>query len=272
MDTPSGPLALSARNLEPGTRLLLQLTGQVTPAADPTNAGRAAFEIRQAFITDHKWPALEQAIRQLADGAPAVSRQLIQTILPSPSHNLASNLFLFVTALRGGDMRSWLGDAPIRTLTQTNPQLLARLRDDFTQLSRIAAAQDPNDWRIQMTPFWGDGKLEQIRMLTRRQKGGKDENGELADPGTRFVVDVTLTRLGRIQLDGLVQISVKRLDILVRTDDFLPEPVQSDIRDLFYSAGDVTGFAGVVDFQAKPANFVEVSPPNPAEDGVGLMV
>jgi hypothetical protein len=111
-------------------------------------------------------------------------------------------------------------------------------------------------------------EIQQIRLLLRQNE---EEPNEEATSDTRFVVDVDLSRLGRLQLDGLVRDKGKSLDLIVRSDAHLADTIQNDIRTIFLEAADSTGLKGGVNFQAAPADFIEISDPS-SDHEVGLMV
>ena len=105
----------------------------------------------------------------------------------------------------------------------------------------------------------------------RRADDNQDEQ-EKARKGTRFIVDLDLSRLGRVQLDGLVYQKEKHMDLIVRTENRLPDRMHEDIRNIFQEAVDVTGIKGGVSFQAAPPNFVETASPAAPEEHLGLIV
>jgi hypothetical protein len=76
------------------------------------------------------------------------------------------------------------------------------------------------------------------------------------------MLDVELSRIGPLQIDGLVR--DKRLDLVVRTREALPDEMRHDINRIFSDAGDITGFKGVLTFQAGPK-----MPPPPLAQVVG---
>lgn len=273
VETPLGPIALATAAPPPpaGTRVVLEVTSAPLPPAPPTPLmDSQQLFLRQALFADRQWPALNEAVEALEHAAPNAAVQMLHTALPRPDANLAANLMFFLAALRGGDLRSWLGDAPSRALQKINPALSTRLRDDLRQISRLADDAPGSDWRTVLVPFHDGERLDQIRLLTRRQDQEEEKDAD-GGPGTRFVVDVTLSRLGHIQLDGLVDPGHRRLDMVVRSDARLPSTVQNDIRRLYEEAGAITGYRGGVGFQAQPAGFVEIAPP-PVEGGLGLFV
>ena len=273
VETPLGPIVLATASPPPpaGTRVVLEVTSAPLPPTPlPPLMDSQQLFLRQALFADRQWPALSEAVDALEHAAPNTALQMLHTALPRPDANLAANLMFFLAALRGGDLRSWLGDAPTRALQKINPALPTRLRDDLRQISRLADEAPGSDWRTVLVPFHDGERLEQIRLLTRRQDQDEESDAD-AGPGTRFVVDVTLSRLGHIQLDGLVDPGHRRLDMVVRSDTRLPAAVQNDIRRLYEEAGEITGYRGGVGFQAQPAGFVEIAPP-PVEGGLGLFV
>jgi hypothetical protein len=272
VETPLGPIALAGANPPPeGARVVLTVTSAPLPPAQPEPLlDNAQLTLRQALFIDRQWPAMHDLVETLAQAAPNTAQHLLHAVLPRPDGNMTANILFFLSAVRGGDVRAWLGDNTVRVLQRINPGLLGRVRDDMGQMSRLADEPATGDWRIFMIPFHNSGQLEQIRLFTRPQ--AEDEDDEENGPRTRFVVDVTLSRLGHIQLDGLVDTAHKRMDMVVRSDAHLPPDMRNDIRHLYEVSGDITGFRGGVGFQAQPANFIAVDPPAPAKGGVGLVV
>ena len=95
-------------------------------------------------------------------------------------------------------------------------------------------------------------------MFTRQ---GDDHDEDEDEKGAqrrsvRFVVDVNLTQLGELQLDGLVQ--DRRFDLIVRSKTDLTPEMRENINAIFADGVETTGFEGNVIFE-KAANF-PVSP------------
>ncbi|MBM3565819.1 MAG: hypothetical protein FJX42_06890 [Alphaproteobacteria bacterium] len=201
--------------------------------------------------------------------APDLHRTLIANLLPKPDSTLAAGIIMFLAALKTGDIRAWLGEDILRAVGRNRADLSRRLESDFRELSRTAAAPGEDNWRIAVVPFNAGTAVEQIRLMTRRPP--RDEPGRESDD-SRFIVDVTLSRLGRIQLDGLVRKKSKRLDLIVRTAAPLPETMRADIRRLFAQAGEATGINGLLQFEARANGFVETKPGPAAGYGEGTLV
>ncbi|MCC7015723.1 MAG: hypothetical protein IT564_00770 [Rhodospirillales bacterium] len=249
VETAAGPMLLAtAEALPKGLRLTLELAG-------PPRLPLAETEGRASPLVARGWPALEDAATLLKRDAPELHRALIGTQLARPDSTLAAGIVMFLAALKAGDLVAWLGEDMVRALTRSRPDLLRRLNEDFRELARAADDPGAGDWRVAVIPFNAQTAIEQLRILTRRRSR---QDPDAPSDSARFVVDVTLSRLGRIQIDGLVRRKEKRLDLVVRTAEPLPAVMREDIRRLFTAATGATGIGGLVAFDARTNGFVEV--------------
>ena len=118
------------------------------------------------------------------------------------------------------------------------------LSSEFRQASRLAGEPASGDWRVMFLPLRHEGELHQINLYLRgRRKGDKDD----PDTGTRFVVEIDMTRLGPIQLDGLVH--GRRFDLMLRSRGPLSPAMRRDIEAIFDEARGIGGYAGAIGFQ-----------------------
>lgn len=268
--THAGPLVLATRTpLPPGSTVTFEVLSQ-TPSPAGTTEAPSTHGIRPQTIMTERWPALREAVTTLNAVNPAAAQQLINAVLPQPGAALGNNILFFLMALSGGDLHGWFGDGPIRALKRAKPELLTRLRDDFRQIERIA--REPGEWRTTLIPFFNGAEIDPIRLSLRNGAEDDADDGSDNAKGTRFIIDLDLSRLGRFQLDGLVHHGEKRMDLIVRTDDALPRPIENGIRGIFQDAADVTGIKGGISFQAAPPNFIEVLGSEPADETLGLIV
>ncbi len=274
IQTHAGPIALATANqLPPGTRVALEVIEMPKPMATAEQAAMTR-RLGEGILQSHQWPALDDAAETLSELHPTMIQQLTTAVLPRVDHALGANLLFFLFALRGGDVRQWLGDGPARALERLKPGLLGRLRDDFSGISKLAEEPPKGEARVIPFPFANGAEIEQARLLVRRQaeEDEDDENqGGRPGPGTRFVVDVTLSRFGRLQFDGFVQDGTKRFDLIVRSERKLEAQVQNGIREIFQGAGEISGAKGGLAFQAAPPGFVDTDGKKP-QSGVGVLV
>jgi len=263
VQTHAGPMTLPTdKPIAPGTQITFELLS-LKPAPPPTPGVHAAA----SPMTSGTWPVLADAVDVLADISPGAQAHLIQAALPRSDAQLATNIMFFLSAIRGGDVKSWLGDGPLRILERQRPDVAARLKDDVGGASRRVRDPETGDWRQFAIPFLHDGDIDSISLLTRDDDDDDDEDSD--NDGSRFVIDLNLSRLGHMQIDGLVGANNKRLDVVVRTDQPLASEMRQDIRALYANALEVTGLEGSVGFQAAPGNFVKIAaPPAPSNEDV----
>ena len=269
--TPAGPIALGTpAALPPGAQIRLEV---ISPPSlgDTSVADAVARRLGQMILETRSWPSLEDGAQALHEASPAAAQQLLN-VLPRADTALTANMLFFIAALRGGDLRGWLGDAPVRALERNRPNVLQRLSEDFGNLGRLADDGGSSDWRSTPVPFVNGQQIEQIRMFVRRNEEETDEENAPRGRGVRFVVDLDLSRLGRLQMDGFVEEKIKHFNLVVRTDKKLPSGFENGIRTIFTTVNEATGIKGGLSFQAAPPNFVEAEPANTGANDLGVTV
>ncbi len=235
----------AASEVATGSRVVLQVLATPGTVLPSTPADVLAQSLQNLA---HGWPALVEALQALAEGEPQLAAQVTQAALPQTGPQLTTGVLFFLSALFGGRLQDWLGRDALRALERHGP-ILRRLDEDFGQLARFAKEPVSGEWRAVMLPLMHDGELHQLRLFLRRQRGAAPEEDEA---GTRFLLEADFSRLGPLQLDGLVR--GRRFDLVVRTTRALPPHMRSDIGDIFAEAGAAANFAGGVTFQVT-ANF-----------------
>jgi len=267
VQTSAGVFALNTQTVVPrGSVVTLDVINAPSP---PLVKPGALPALHDSLFTLRRWPALEQVIEVMHEANPSSAQQLVNSIIPRPDVGLTSGLIFFLAALRGGDLRSLLGEDPMRLIERSRPNLAGRIKEDFASLVRIADDPGSGDWRVALIPINTGAQIEQIRMLMRHGDGEDEESDSVSD--TRFVLDVQLTTLGRLQLDGLVRNKGKSLDLIIRTDKPLSDTMHNDIRTIFTEAAELSGLKGGVNFQAAPAGFIDIPDPS-SEHALGLVV
>ena len=168
-----------------------------------------------------------EILSSLEEVRPGRSQKLIISIIPRPGASLTSSMIFFLSALKGGDLHSWIGEKALRLIERNQPNISSRIREDFTTLSRIIEEPAPSDWRVALIPINNGDEIQQIRLLLRQNE---KETNEDTTSNTRFVIDVKLSRFGRLQMDGLVREKGKSLDLIIRSDTHLADTIKNDIR------------------------------------------
>jgi hypothetical protein len=267
VQTSAGVLALETQTVVPrGSVITLDVVSAPTP---PLGKPGAQSSLHESLFTARRWPALEQVIEVLHEANPATAQQIVTAIIPRPDAGLTAGMIFFLSALRAGDLRSLLGEDPMRLIERSRPGLAGRVSEDFSTLVRMADEPGSGDWRVALIPINTGSQIEQIRLLLRQADGDDEDEDGVSD--SRFIVDVELTSFGRLQLDGLVRNNGKSLDLIIRSEAPLSETMHNDIRAIFIDAADLTGLTGGVIFQSAPADFIDIPDPSSNHD-LGLVV
>jgi hypothetical protein len=207
----------------------------------PSTATLSSGEVVR-MLTGH-WDALAEALR----AAPGLAR-----LMPRPGPEMAAAALTLIAALKRGAVEDWLGRAELKTV----PSPLARqLGEDFVRMARLADV-DPAAWRFVPLPLLHKGELDQALLFAR---GHREDNSE-DDAGTRLLVEIAHTRLGRMQIDALVR--RHRFDLIVRSHAELPLPLRERLAAIHAEARDIASLAGTIGFQSTGAF---VAPPLSAE-------
>lgn len=242
-----------ATSLPKGTQIIMQpaLPANTAPAMQPSTAT--------------SWSVMEDAFELLLSQLTGAQAQSLANIFPRPAptgHQFTAAALLFIAAARGGDIAGWMGNRADQILRNVSTggkrDMIDRLLREVSTSTGRAASADPNapaatqgssDWRGYTLPMLFGMDIEKMH-LWAKPFGDDDNDGQNADKakGTRFIVEVTLSRMGNVQLDGLVQPYAKRLDLVLRTEhDFSPD-VRQHLRQVWHNALTHIDMGGNLDF------------------------
>ena len=271
--TSAGTVALPVRlDAPPGSTITLAVT-----RVDPAPPGGEGIRPMGPMTGGRGWPTLPQALETLARADPAAARGL-EAMIPRPGPHLAAAMITLTGALRiGGDVRQWPGGSTIRALDRAGPtgaRLAAALKEDVGALAGQVRDSPGGEWRAYTLPFADQAEISPIRLIIGPYGGGdapdQDDDGEGRPggdgdgDGQRFLVDVSLSVLGRVQLDGIVDAASHRLRLLLRTAEPLPGPLRADLLRLTEDSLFALGFQGGLAFQAD-GGFFDPVPDAPIE-------
>ncbi len=244
----------SSAPLPPGSTVLLEPAGPPQAAPAPVAGGEAARPV--------PFPALAETLETLNALSPPQA-QAVQTALPQPGPQLGNQMIFMLTALGLGDARSLLGDGAVRTLERAGAQRLVRRLGEEMQAMRggeeAREARPGGEWRTVQLPMLNQGQLEQISLhLHTHSDQDSRQEGEAAQGGTRFLVEVGFQALGAMQFDGLMK--PEALALVVRSREALPADLRHSINGVFTRACETVGVVGTLTFQAR-TRFVRIDPP-----------
>ena len=205
-------------------------------------------------------PSLPDALNAVATADPGAARQVANGVLPQPTQTMGAAVLFFLSALRGGDLRGWMGERAVRALDAAGPSNAGRaLSAEFTAASRQMVETPAGEWRQVGIPVLADGQVTEVRLATRYQRDGDDEAGDDAQSGEghRFVLDLETTRFGPMQLDGLIKDQAIRLTI--RTGSGLPPAIRQGIGEVFRTACDGVDHTGTLGFQTGAESWLQLA-------------
>lgn len=242
-------MQFNSNNLQLGSQIqIIPKTPVMLPVA------RAINPLLQGF----QWPALDQLYSTLAQISPQAAASMTRTLpTPTSAAQIGPAAMMFIAAVKSGDIGGWLGERKIDLIQRANrDNILSRLvQDTSSQTTRTAEPASSGEWRAVPLPMFWEGEIQKITLYTRREDNGQqqdqDENGQ-----TRFIFDLSLSRMGDVQLDGLLR--DKRLDLVVRTQNAFSQPMQQTMRQAYTNALDHTELHGDLNFQGNTNNWIHV--------------
>lgn len=251
-------LNLSAENIYPGQHVsLLPLSGpmpRLAPSAPP-----GLFELMGGF----KWPVFDELSLtpnlQLGTG----NLQMLAQIMPSPAQpaKIPAAALLFIAAVRAGDLQSWLGEKNIESLRRTGKtKFVNRMMREFSGLNRLAAEPITPEWRAMALPFYNHGHVEKIHLYYRSDQQGRDDDQDQnrKGQGARFIMDLNLSAIGPVQLDGFAR--GKTLDLAVRSQQPFSTAMRHTMTGRYIHTLQVAGLEGSLVFQSQPEKWIKISP------------
>ena len=205
------------------------------------------------------WPALEDALEVITQQAPEAGQTLRASI---PTANTPARLpntaLFFLAALKSGVLESWMGQPQLQALMKAERRdLIERLTGDFRGLARQSTEPLSGEWRSISIPFFQDEQLSQLQFFVRHQFGDDEEgDSQSGDKKTRFVVNLKLSQIGPMQIDGLLK--QKQLDIVLRTEAPLTERLRHELREAYRTAIEAADLNGGMTFHAQRKGWIEI--------------
>jgi hypothetical protein len=125
--------------------------------------------------------------------------------------------------------------------------------DLATRLTELAAPvgrpaqpdRATGEWTVTILPFLKDASGEPMRLYRHAEP---DRPASDPQSGSRFVVEVSLQRLGPLQFDGLVK--PKRFDLILRSRQPLDPVLKSTIEGVFRDSLQSSGYDGSIAYAA----------------------
>ena len=230
LDTPLGLLALERR---------LSLPAGALVAFEPLASAPPEQPAEVPLAQRTSWPALEETLATLDRTLPALAARLRSDLSPVSGQQLAGTLLFLMSALNSG---AWPGDATAAALDAAGRRdLRLKLDGDVTELRQLTAPQS-GDWNVYLLPLLDGAVVRPVRLFLRRRQTASNSG----EQGTRFVLEVEMSRMGALQLDGLVR--SQRFDLVLRSHRAVPVELRQELAEVFRSATAAAGLAGDMTF------------------------
>jgi hypothetical protein len=244
-----GMLALNTdARLPAGARLTLQLADPSAIAAE-----RPAAPLDGAlpdYLQGRDWSALKTVLAALRDIDPALVQHFLAAAMPQPNRKLGATLSFLISAMRGGDARGWLGGDATQALRERGKEsLLLEVEREIRNTEKQTAEKLPDDWQGVTLPMYDQSGVNPMHIFIHPfpEPEKEDEKAKTAK-GARFLLDVELSRLGPLQLDGMVK--PPRFDLILRSKTPLDAALRDELRTVFADCLGAVGYAGGVMFQS----------------------
>lgn len=229
IETAIGTLALQRRLALPaGTPVALQRLAAAMPD-QPANLPLAQRS---------NWPALEATLAALDRVLPDLAAQLRSDLAPASGQALGGTLLFLLSAMNAG---TWPGVRTLEALDDLgHHDLRLQLEADIGELRQLGTSS--GDWHVYALPLLDGAAVRPVRLYVRRRSG----NAAPGEQGTRFVLEVEMSRMGALQLDGLVR--AQRFDLVLRSHRAIAPELRQEIGEVFRNAVSASGLAGDIIF------------------------
>ncbi len=202
------------------------------------------------------WPVFDEIFQTISQLSPPSGQMLSRTI-PSPvnSGNLGAAALLFIAAMRSGDISGWLNDKRLDILTKAGKENLVRsLSQETSTITTAKTDTTSSEWRSYPIPMLWQNEISKVMLHIKHHNEKNQKNN--GDGTTRFIMDISLTRMGDVQLDGFL--SGNRLDLIVRTQMPISQTMQESMKRAYAKAMESTHIYGELGFQGDIKSWITV--------------
>lgn len=224
-----------------------------------------------------KWPALQKTHKLISQEqqnttiAPNILQQISSALTSRTAGGgarLTNSLLFMMAALKQGDASSWLGPKVEKYLEQSGQKpLLNILKQDIKRFANLINHSARGEWQPIVLPLAADDNSPLLALLIRPEQqnqnntphnsGDGDNDPEKQENPTRFILEVHLSQIGNIQLDGLIK--EKTFNLKFKSLEPLDPGLKNTIREIFSTALDTSGYSGGITFYELPVFSINVA-------------
>lgn len=260
-------LQLPLKDLPPGMQITLaphSLSVQASALSGVQQGSQAPLPPASYFLTPGGWPVMSDIAQTLQQAASAAAHNSGQgggaALLPSPaspSQFGAAALFVFA-ALKTGDLAQTLNERAQDLLRHAGKSdAIGRLNAEGQIINRAHADSAGQDWRALALPLQWQQDVQKIAVFYKHQdEEDAPDNARNKGKQTRFIFDLALSKMGKVQLDGLHR--QDRLDLIVRTREPFSRAMQMQMKNAYTQAMESSNLGGELAFQNDPQSWVNI--------------
>lgn len=208
------------------------------------------------------WNVLNEAISALEQvDAPAVDA--LKAVLVQTGDKMPALMLNYLNAVNAGaDVRAWLGDANVRALESLGKRgqaVLKQLEKEFSSGAK-KMSDGKSVWKGYDIPFMTGTAVEPVSLYLQQSSEALEErakNKPAPVTAVRFVLDLNLTKLGRVQLEGLSQRAKRSFNLNIRHAYPFDAAFEDRVRALFTKTLDALNYTGVVALK-RTDEFIEI--------------
>lgn len=236
------------------------------PPVLPTASASALQAVRQERPRGREVPNLPSPPPSFAAARAGAEPQSPDQAGPRKLDGLAIRLLhLLSVQQESGDGTT----APIPTRETEETRRSAETLRESRPHSERESEDGPLEWRQTWVPLPAEAGASPMQILRRDGGGRPDESGGL---GQRFVLTLTFSRLGPLQLDGVLERGQQRFDLILRAERALPGAVRKGVQQMFETALGILGTRGRLAFEVSQGLEAARRPRDESTAGAGIVV
>lgn len=247
---------------------LLPLTIQITAVEEPFFSDDVSVKTER-----NMWTVLKFALDSLKR-VDETAFKAVKEILPATGNKLPALMLSFMNAAaQNVPLRVWLGEANVAAIQKipSGEAVLKRLEREFSTSAK-KMTDGRTSWHGWDIPLLSGNIVEPVSLFLQRppEESGRKERHAAPRNAVRFVLDMSLSRLGKIQMEGLAGRQNRRFDLTIRHQSVMPPEFAPTVGELFFKTLDALSYAGNLKID-KTDEFIDLRPEDgnaPAKRGV----
>lgn len=255
-------LQVPVQDIITGQTLEISAHAPNTATLVTTGVAQTPLPLPGYFLIPGQWPLMEDILQSIQQGSFATAQSFSASI-PNASRpaQIPPAALFFIAALRAGDISGILGERAQNILkTQGKSGLLSRLTQEGNMINRTE--QNQAEWRSLTLPLAWENEIQKIA-LHYKHDYPDDSEEKKGEKQTRFIFDLSLTRMGKVQLDGLHK--DKRLNVIIRAENSFSQAMQATMKQAYHSTLEDTDLSGDLSFQNNLDSWVKIAAPRTNE-------